>query len=224
LHLEIDLEDLRFSGQMAAGLRCRECRMAQPAFDRAFSFGDYDGELRTLIQLLKFDGLAGASAVLGERLAEAVLQLEGTAAADLLVVAVPLFEARERQRGYNQSVLLADRALARLRRVRPEWKLKAAHRALRRVRRTEAQYVLSKRERRVNLRGAFVVESDLRGKEVLLIDDIMTSGATARECARVLKAAGASRVWVATLARAQRQQVARLQEEPGDAVAAWDAA
>ncbi len=224
VNLQIDLEDLRFAGQMAGSLRCRECRMAEPAFDRAVSYADYDGELRALIQLLKFDGFSQAAGILGDRLADAVLQLEGVAGEELLVVAVPLFAARERARGFNQSVLLAGRALTRLGRVRPAWRLTAAHGVLRRVRRTESQYVLSKSERRRNLRGAFAVAGDVRGKEVLLLDDIMTSGATARECARVLKAAGATRVWVATLARAQRQQMAKLHDDPGDGVAMWDAA
>jgi ComF family protein len=224
IDLNLDMEDARYAAQMAASLLCRECRMAAPAFERAVSYASYEDELRTLIQLLKFDGLRGVVNVLGDRLAEVILQLEGSAARELMVIAVPLFPARERQRGYNQSVLLADRALRRLRTLRPDWKLTAAHHALKRVRRTEAQFVLSKTERRRNLRGAFEVVGDVSGREVLVIDDIMTSGATARECARALKAAGASRVWVATLARAQKREFARMHEDPGDAVAVWDAA
>ena len=224
LGLDLDMEDVRFAGQMAANLRCRECRMAEPPFEQAVSYGTYEDELRALIQLLKFDGVRGVAGVLGDRLADAVLELEGVAGRDLLVVAVPLFAARERERGYNQSVLLADRAVARLRKMRPKWRLTTAHGALKRVRRTEAQYVLTLRERRRNLRGAFVVAHDVAGREVLIIDDILTSGATARECARVLKAAGAARVWVATLARAQKQEFSRMHEDPGDGVARWDAA
>ena len=212
---------------MAAEMRCRVCRMAAPAFDKAVSYGAYDGEMRALIQLLKFDRMPRIADLLGGRMAEAMLQLEGIAGNELLVVAVPLFGSRERQRGYNQSRLLTDRALARLGRLRPEWKLVAAHTVLRRVRQTAAQFELSKTERRRNLRGAFEATGEVQGREVLVVDDIMTSGATARECARVLKAAGASRVWVATLARAQKQETARLDgepEDPRDAVVMWDAA
>ncbi len=209
---------------MAAELRCRVCRMAEPAFDKAVSYAAYEGELRALIQLLKFDRMVGIAGLLGARMAETILQLEGIAGDDVMVVAVPLFGGRERQRGYNQSRLLADKALARLRKLRPGWKLVPAHGALVRVRQTAAQFELSKTERRKNLRGAFEVTGEIRGREVLVIDDIMTSGATARECARVLKAAGASRVWVATLARAQKQDLARLHEDPGDGVAMWGAA
>jgi ComF family protein len=155
-------------------------------------------------------------------MAEAVLKLEDVAARDLIVVAVPLFKERERQRGYNQSVLLADEALRRLRTLRPKWKLTAAHSALERRRSTESSFVLSRKGRRRNLSGAFHVTGDVRGREVLLIDDILTSGATARECARVLMRAGAANVWVATLARAQKQFVRRQHENPAELVATWD--
>lgn len=222
--LGFDMEDDRFVRQMEAELRCRVCRMAEPPFDKAVSYGSYEGELRALIQLLKFDRMVGVAGLLGSRMAETILQLEGVAGNEVLVVAVPLFAGRERQRGYNQSRLLSDEALARLRKLRPGWKLVASHGVLKRVRQTAAQFELSKTERRRNLRGAFEVAGDVRGREVLVVDDIMTSGATARECARVLKKAGASGVWIATLARAQKQEMTRLHEEPGDAVAIWGSA
>ena len=232
LDLDLDMENARFAAQMADGLRCRECRLAPPAFDRAASYALYRDELRALIQMMKFDRMPGISGLLGGRMAEVMLQFEPAAGAlaPTLVMAVPLFSSRERQRGYNQSVLLAEHAIEHLRRMRPGWKLEAAHGRLRRHRRTEAQYMLSQRQRRQNLRGAFEVLGDVRGCEVLLVDDILTSGATARECARVLKAAGAAKVWVATLARAQKQEFARLHEDPGDLadgfanVARWEPA
>ncbi len=224
LGVDSDIEESRFSAQMAAAMRCRVCRMAEPEFERAVSYGDYDGELRALIQLLKFDRMDVLADALGERLARAVLKLEGCAGPELLVVAVPLFGARQRERGYNQSILLADKALAKLRKLRPDWRLVAAHGVMWRTRRTEAQYVLSQRERRLNLRGAFAVVGDVAGREVLVLDDIMTSGATARECARVLKAAGAAKVWVATVARAQRYEMVRVRDDPGEQFAKWDAA
>ena len=218
-----DLEDMRFTGQMVENLRCRVCRMAEPKFERAVSYGTYTDELRTLIGLFKFDGVSGLVRPLGGKLAEAMLQLEPQTSREVLVVAVPLAKARERQRGFNQSVLLADEAVKQLRRSRPDWKLESQHSTLLRVRRTEAQYVLSLAARRRNLRGAFQVNGDVAGRQVLLVDDIMTSGATARECARVLKSAGAAKVWVATVARAQKHEFIRPTEEPEQQVARWGA-
>jgi ComF family protein len=216
LDLNLDMEDTRF-----AGMLCRECRLARPEFARAVAYASYDGELRGLIGLLKFSRVRAVARLLGGRLAEACLQLEDEAAKNLTVIAVPLFKRRERQRGYNQSVLLADQALRQLRRLRPEWKLISAHEALERRRSTESSFVLSRKGRRRNLSGAFHVTGDVRGREVLLVDDILTSGATARECAKVLMRAGAARVWVVTLARAQKRSALRSQKAE-EFVASWD--
>ncbi len=184
--------------------------MVPPEFARATAYAVYEDELRKIVHLLKYEGLRSVAKPLGKLLARVVETLEGEAARELTVVAVPLYPAKQRRRGFNQSELLADSATAELRRTRPEWRLVAAHRALRRVRDTEDQFGLTPPERRKNLRGAFeVVDAEaVAGREVLLLDDIYTTGATARECARVLRRAGASRVWVATVARAQREMVA----------------
>ena len=222
IDLDLDLEDMRFAGLLREGFLCRVCRLAAPPFAKAVSFGTYAEPLRTLIQLLKFEHVRGAAGLLGSHLAEAVLKLEGLAGDKLLVIAVPLYPARERERGYNQSVLLAASAMRRLRRERRQWKLTAAHHALRRVKRTESQYALSPKGRRENLRGAFQVTGDVQGREVLLVDDILTSGATARECSRVLLKAGAAKVWVATVARAQKRQVEDQHQRPEELVARWD--
>jgi ComF family protein len=222
INLDLDLEDARFAGMLAQGFVCRECRLAEPEFTRAVAYGSYDNEMRGLIRLLKFGRVPGVARLLGGRMAEAILQLEDEAARELLVVAVPLFKNRERQRGYNQSVLLADEALRRLKTLRPEWKLTRAHGLVERRRSTESSFVLSRKGRRRNLSGAFHVCADVRGREVLLVDDILTSGATARECARVLMRAGAAKVWVATLARAQKKFVQRQHEDAGELVAKWD--
>ena len=94
---------------------------------------------------------------LGKLLARAIESLEAEADKELLVVAVPLFPSKERQRGYNQAVLLADAALRELRKTRPEWKLQPAHKAIRRVKDTRSQFELTPSGRRRNLRGAFTV-------------------------------------------------------------------
>jgi ComF family protein len=208
----LDMDGVRFAGQYPSeGILCSPCRMVPPEFARAVAYGVYEDELREMIHLLKYERMSAIARPLGEMLARSIDTLRGAAAAELLVVAVPLFPGKQRERGYNQAALLADAALVHLKRSAPEWKLLSAHEMLLRKRDTESQFNLSPKGRRRNLQGAFAVLTDAKiiGREVLLIDDIYTSGATARECARVLRRAGATRVWIATLARAQREMVGR---------------
>jgi len=215
------MESARFEAQYPVeGLLCRECRLVPPMFERAVAYAVYQDELREMIHLLKYEQMRGVAKLLGGQLAEAVLTLRPEAARELTVIAVPLFPAKEQQRGYNQAELLADAAVESLRRLDPEWRLQRANGVLTRRRDTVSQFELTARGRRRNLDGAFAVDaSGLRvGCEVLLIDDIFTSGATARECSRVLRRAGARKVWVATLSRAQAVRVA-LWESDGPRVA-----
>jgi ComF family protein len=206
----LDMESARFAGQFPAeGLLCYPCRMAPPMFERAVAHAVYQDELREMIHLLKYERMRPVASLLGRMLADAVLTLEAETARELVVVAVPLFPSKERQRGYNQAELLADAAVAELRRVRPEWRLRRMPSVLARSRDTRSQFELSPRGRRRNLEGAFAIDASKLPLdcEVLLVDDIYTTGATARECARVLRRAGARKVWVATLARAQTPRV-----------------
>jgi ComF family protein len=218
------MESARFAAALGV-TECTLCRFAPPEFTRAVAFAEYDAEVREMLHLLKFHGMRSvAQHVLGRWLADAILQLEPSAARDLIVVPVPLFAARERSRGFNQATLLADSALQRLRHLRPSWKLHLQPFALLRVKDTRALFALQPHQRRHSLRGAFRIGDAalVRGREVLLIDDILTTGATARECARVLLRAGATNIWVATVARAQPESV-RLTFAPESAVARWDA-
>lgn len=194
----------------AEGLLCFPCRAVPPMFERAVAHAVYQDELREMIHLLKYERMGGVAKLLGGLLAESILTLRAEAGRDLVVVAVPLFPSKERQRGYNQAELLADAAIGQLRAMDPEWRLRRVGGLLMRRRDTRSQFELNPRSRRRNLEGAFAVdEAKLPlGCEVLLVDDIYTTGATARECSRVLRRAGARKVWVATLARAQAVRVA----------------
>jgi predicted amidophosphoribosyltransferase len=113
----------------------------------------------------------------------------------------------------------------RLRKLEPRWALRLQGQALTRVKDTRALYALNPTQRRASLKGAFRVADVevVRGREVLLIDDIMTTGATARECARVLKRAGAAKVWVVTAARAQPESVRSTAQHDDVSFAMWDA-
>ncbi len=194
---------------------CELCERARPPFAQAAAYGVYQDTLRALIHLLKYEGVRSVAAPLGALLALTIAKMPDLPDA-LTVVAVPLHPDKERQRGFNQTILLAEATLHTLRKQQGTLRasslpqLEPALRALGRQRATESQSNLSARDRRRNLRGAFFVAEPQRiaGRSILLLDDIYTTGATARECARVLLAAGAAAVHVATLARSQREGVA----------------
>ena len=179
--------------------------MAPPPFERAVSYGPYEGRMRAAIHALKYDRLHGAARRLGGMLAAAIAQLADEAPGEMLVVPVPLHRTKHAERGFNQARSLAVRALAGLAKSHPEWRLRLASTTLMRLRATENQAGLTPRQRRLNVRRAFSVSEPaaVAGKHVLLIDDIFTTGATARAAAKTLLDAGAKSVWVATLARAR---------------------
>jgi ComF family protein len=181
--------------------RCGLCRRVELAFTRAVAYGSYESGLRELIHLLKFGGVRPAANVLGRMLAEAIATLEPEFPADSLVlVPVPLHRTKLRKRGFNQAELIA-RAAMKIKPVRD--RLRLCEGVLERTRETASQIGLTSHQRRENLRGAFaVVQRELvRGREVLVVDDVYTTGTTVSECSRVLRRAGATKVWVATVAR-----------------------
>jgi ComF family protein len=186
---------------------CRACRLAQPPFERAVAYGLYRGRLKDAIHALKYERLYPAARRLGQMLAAAIAPLAAEAPEGMLVIPVPLHKRKQAQRGFNQARALAVEALACLRKSHREWRLTLTAGALMRIRATESQAGLTPRQRRLNVRAAFAVpeRSAVAEKNVLVIDDIMTTGATARAAALALKRSGAAGVWVATLARARRE-------------------
>jgi ComF family protein len=182
-------------------MRCPVCRRVARPFLRAVAYGSYDGGLRELIHLLKYNGVRPAAGVLGRMLAETITRLEPEFGAEkILVIPVPLYWGRRRQRGFNQAELIARAALKTCRASEP---LLLTTDALLRARATKSQIGLTSHQRRENMRGAFAVARALEvtGREIVLVDDVYTTGTTATECARVLRKAGAAKVWVATVAR-----------------------
>jgi ComF family protein len=213
-----------FSGEHGEP-RCGLCRRMEPPFARAAAYGSYDGGLRELIHLLKYEQVRPAANVLGRMLAEVVGGLEpGFGADPVVVVPVPLHARKLRQRGFNQSDLIARSAL----KLRPaDGKLALNAHVLERQRETQSQIGLTRHQRRENMRGAFAVvkPNEVAGREILLVDDVLTTGTTASECARILRRAGAAKVWVATVARTLKYEatLAKPQEhaEADKAMAAF---
>jgi ComF family protein len=182
---------------------CGVCRRAHPRFDFAISYSSYDGALRRLVHLLKYEQSRPAANVLGAKLAQSLKRSESAADRAVLVIPVPLHPSKRRQRGFNQSELIARSAVQNLDGSRFE--LHTGN--LRRTRATTSQTGLTSHQRRENVRGAFIVTAPARVKDrdVVIVDDVYTTGTTLNECARVLRAAGARQIAVATVARVYRE-------------------
>jgi ComF family protein len=173
--------------------RCSLCRLGLTGFDTVYVFGSYENTLRELIHLFKYSEIRPLARPLGAFIARAIPREHRFD----LIIPMPLHWKKRWSRGYNQSELLAKEVSRR-------WGV-PVKKIVRRIKPTAPQAGLTHSKRRLNVRGAFATGANLKGLRVLLIDDVLTTGATAGACASVLKRAGASHVAVAAVARTDRR-------------------
>lgn len=171
---------------------CGACLKDPPPFVQATSAYIYTGIVHDAIHAFKFNAKVHLAPRLG-RLTAAAARFN---VMPQVVMPVPLHITRLRQRGFNQSLLLA-------REVGRAFSIPVDYESLTRIRHTDPQSGLKAVDRRLNVKGAFALAkaNTVKGANVVLVDDVLTTGTTARECAAVLKSAGAA-VYVLTLARA----------------------
>jgi ComF family protein len=186
---------LKVEGAFGHAFVCGICHDHPPAFERARVAGRFQGALRDMLHAFKYNRDVCLCRDLTDLLHGCVLTHFAASEIDV-VVPVPLAAVKRRDRGYNQAALLAHDLSRRL--ARPY-----CGEALMRVRDTPSQTRLTAAARRANVLGAFKVAAPgwVRGRTVLLLDDVMTTGATLHEAARALRKAGAGRVWAVAVAR-----------------------
>lgn len=176
---------------------CGQCRLSPRPWENLYFHGPHDSALRELILAYKFRGGMQVEKLLRDMVAS-VFARRAASKPDI-IIPVPLHGRRLLWRGYNQSLELA-RALARRNSIR------LAPKGLRRIRYTIPQTRVTSDKRRMNIKGAFKAKTDMvQGRSVLLVDDVLTTGATLEECARTLRGAGAQSVDVLVLAVAQQR-------------------
>lgn len=170
-------------------ITCGACTSDEPAFKQARSFGLYDGTLKEAINLLKYHGIKRLAKPLSHLLLK--IKIPDVDA----ILPVPLYKRRLREREFNQSALLAN-CLAK------SSGIPLFLDSLTKVKDTMPQVRLGAKERKNNPKKAFEVRNKelIQGKNILLIDDVFTTGATVRECSKVLKKAGAKEIYVIALA------------------------
>lgn len=208
-----------YSEQSAAGHLCGNCRDKPPSFDMAISAGRYTGALSEAIKLFKYKKKIHLGKMLTERALKSplvedtllnfhnpedihtvwgcpVYRANKALSAQTLIIPIPLHVKRLREREFNQSAIIAS-VIGR------RFGIPVVANALIRHRHTRPQVELDGKERKENVIGAFSVDDRkiIEGKEIILVDDVYTSGSTVNECARTLKKNGAEKVHVVTIAR-----------------------
>ena len=179
-----------------AGYLCGPCLKERWHFEVHRSSGLYEGALKEAIHTFKYGGVFPLVRVFGDLLQPTFQTLSQDYPVDVMIP-VPLHIRRLRERGFNQALLLVKELNRRI-------GIPYEERALKKIKDTPVQIALKKRERRKNLTGVFQVKDTgtIKGKSVVLVDDVYTTGATVNECSRALLKAGAEQVAVLTVARA----------------------
>lgn len=189
-----------FSFDLGAGALCAACIEREPLFNQSRSAVVYNEASRKLILTFKYGDRLHAVDTFAPWM---IRSGQGLIEKSDVILPVPLHHRRLRERRFNQSALLAQAIAKRV-------SLPYLPNALLRIRHTISQQGLSAKERDQNVHGAFVVNKshvkNLAGKNILLVDDVFTSGATLNECARILKAAKVAEVNVLTIARVTREE------------------
>lgn len=173
---------------------CKDCNQKPPEFDIARAVGPYEDQYRIAIKVFKFMGRKHLGVKMGHMMAEVIKNEPRFSPIDI-IVPVPISKGSLKQRGFNQTEVLGKQ-------IGKDLKIKMATNILERVKETPSQRELSREERERNLLFAFAVKPKKKivGQNILLVDDVYTTGSTSRECARVLLKAGANRVSVITWA------------------------
>ncbi len=177
------------------GIRCKECMYRYPAFDFAWAACCYNNTIRELIHLFKYKQKTALRKLFSNLIISFIKEYNLDIAQFNVIVPIPLFSTKLRERGYNQSLLIAKI-------LSDQFKIPVLDNNLVRVKNTKSQSLLDRKERWTNIKGAFKIKNPLifSDKRILLIDDLLTTGATTSEAANVLKDNGAEIVGVLTLA------------------------
>ena len=185
----------RCANKMPSSLICGSCLHEPPPFSAAYTLFAYEPPVVSMILELKFRGRLCFARILGELLAEKIIQdwYRSKPLPDVLLP-VPLHEKRLQERGFNQALELARPIAARVP-IQLDWKM------VHRLENTPPQRKLSADERRKNLKNAFVVNQPLQGKNIAVLDDVMTTGSTVTALTQALIDQGANRVEVWCCAR-----------------------
>ncbi|VAX35904.1 Competence protein F homolog, phosphoribosyltransferase domain; protein YhgH required for utilization of DNA as sole source of carbon and energy [hydrothermal vent metagenome] len=185
----------RYLGPLSERVRCKPCSANNPDFNFAWGACIYNKHLRNLLHIFKYQQKTSLRHVFAQSMINFIQRHNFDIAQFDIIIPIPLSWARKRERGYNQAGLLANP-------ISKTFNIPISHKILKRNRYTESQTHLSQKERWTNITDAFTIKnsSDVKGKNILLIDDLLTTGATTSEAARTLKHSGAQTVGLLTLA------------------------